>query len=81
MNELDKWANVHDDVVVIEEFLQFLCHKEISLCFVGKYDHFYPIPNTRDLIYSHFGIDKEKLERERRALISDLANQPECSAP
>lgn len=70
-SELDKWSAVHADSVILEEFLEFLSGKGISLCEVyPPHDQFYPVKQSlQDLIYEHFGIDPQKLEKERRELL------------
>lgn len=69
--ECDKWAKVHEDSVVIQQFFEFLSSKGINLCYMEKtYEQFLPVMQTHDdLIYEYFEIDRSKLEQERRAIL------------
>lgn len=75
--ELDKWAEVHADVVVIEEFLTWLAERNPPLVlasmlkdsellvFAGK--------GHRELTEEYFNINAYKLEMERRALLKEAS--------
>lgn len=73
-NWLEKWSKVHDDSVIINEFLDFLNKKGISLCELSNaYDMYYPTRFFRtDLIYEHFGINADKLELQRIKLLESV---------
>ena len=79
---LEKWSNVHEDVVTIEEFLEWLETKGIQLAQHYKNDdgkdteHLYPTYKTRrQLLEEYYEIDTAELERERRALLDDAREQ------
>jgi hypothetical protein len=81
-NELVKWSLVHDDVVTIEEFLEWLESKGIQLAQHYKNDdgedteHLYPTyRNRRQLLEEYYEIDTAELERERRALLDEARKQ------
>lgn len=72
--ELDKWANVHEDAVTINQWMDFLSHKGLTLCTVDeKTETFLPTMEMRDnLVAEHFDIDLNKLEEERRKLLDEI---------
>lgn len=73
--EMDKWSEVHDQSVTVQSFFEFLSSKHIHLCTADsdRYDNFLPIMQTHDdLIYEWLGIDKNKLEQERKALLRSV---------
>lgn len=75
MNELEKWNKIHDDSLIINEFIEFLSSKGYSIENIqGEYGYVKigPVPNSQDLIYQFFGIDPIKLEKERRELLESL---------
>ena len=73
MSELDKWSKVHEAVVTVEEFLEWLESRGIILA--QKYndsERLYPTyRNRRKLLEEYFEIDATKLERERRELLEN----------
>jgi len=83
LTELEKWAEVHENVVVIEEFLNHICNNGYGIhqFYVrdGESDWDKSLPQIlqpvaqnerRKLLEQFFDIDAEKLERERRELLS-----------
>jgi len=74
-NQLNKWDEAHDEAVDITNFLAFLNSKGINLCEINSLDQFMPINKSQtDLIYEYFGINPEKLEKERRELLAQVEN-------
>ena len=67
--ELEKWSNVHEDSIIIHEFLDFLSNEKILLCISNEYGFSPTFRNHEQLIYDHFKIDSDKLEQERRELL------------
>lgn len=76
-SELDKWSDVHDSAVTINEFMDFLSQKGIILCQMHKeHEAYYPILKQRDdLIYECYNIDFNKLESERRQLLAKIQSK------
>ena len=80
MNELEKWAKVHEDVILIEEFFDSICNNGYALhqFYERESDFDKTLPQLLQPVYQHerrkliekfFDIDAEKLEQERRALL------------
>lgn len=78
---LDKWSEVHEKAVLLNEFFDFLNQKELTLCELNKsHEQFYPTFSKRDdLIYEFFGIDYDQLEKERRELLTQIQNKSSVS--
>lgn len=75
MKEIDKWAEVHDNALIIHEFLEYLCSKGIALCDPTE-DGFFPIMcSYEELVYDMYNIDKDQLEKERRQLLKEIQNE------
>lgn len=76
-SELDKWSEVHDSAVTINEFMDFLSEKGIILCQLDKeYQTYYPVLKQRDdLIYECYNINFNKLESERRELLVKIQSK------
>jgi hypothetical protein len=78
--ELDKEQAHKGDAGTIAAFLEWLEAREIVLCEAGCEDddnwtaeRYYPVTESRrDLLYAYFGIDQEKAELERRAILADF---------
>lgn len=79
LTELEKWAKVHEDIVVIEEFIDHICASGYSIHKHYDRNDEYGFPEViqpvsqcerRRLLNAFFDIDSEKLERERRELLS-----------
>lgn len=77
MKTIDKWSKVHDDALIIEQFLDFLNENKLSICQLSEeFDVFYPSKFTReDLIYKFFKIDPVKLESQRRELLQTVSKK------
>jgi hypothetical protein len=84
MKELDKWAKVHEQVIIIEEFLDHICNNGYAIHKFyerdGENDWNKSLPQIlqpvaahgrRKLLEQFFDIDSEKLERERRTLLKE----------
>jgi len=79
-SELDKWGDVHESIVVFEEFLDWLqVEKHIWLCNQEQdvewpwLPHYYPLPDkVRDYWMEFNDIDSQQLEKERRDLLKDF---------
>ena len=76
MSELQKNADTFEDRRTIMEFLEFISSDDRAICAVVDEDRFEdrwaPITeNQEHLLDRYFSIDSAKLEKERRALISD----------
>lgn len=71
-NWLEKWSKVHDDSVVIQEFLDFLSSEGIIMCKTNEFGYFPMMRSQQQLIYDHFKIDVDKLEQQRRNLLSEV---------
>ena len=71
MKTIDKWSKIHDDAVIIDQFLEFLNENNLSICNMDqKFEMFYPSRfSKQDLIYKFFKIDQDKLEMQRRELL------------
>lgn len=76
MNELEKWAAVHPNVVVITEFLDWLECRTIPIVLAQRHldgECLIPPPKMHsELIYEHFDIDPAKLERERKEMLAEF---------
>lgn len=74
-SELNKWSKVAESAGDIEEFIQFLSSKGISLCIVNEKTERYMAftGSIKDLIYEHFDIDFIQLEQERRSLLEEAS--------
>jgi len=68
-NWLEKWSKVHDDSVVIQEFLDFLSSEGIIMCMTNEKGIFPMMRSQQQLIYDHFKINADKLEQQRRNLL------------
>lgn len=64
---LAKWALVHKDHGIIDEFWDWLCEHLDG--YAGDYLPGVPI---REKLDEYFGIDRKQLERERRALLQEI---------
>jgi hypothetical protein len=72
--ELDKMHKVHPQSQAVGEFLEWLQEENLALC---RYDkatrQYYPnCTSVEDLLAKHFGIDLDKVERERRAILDGI---------
>lgn len=78
--ELDKLAALSDRMDVAREFYAFLvAHSEVAVCrltqkFTNLHGDEYHMAMPQNipiehLLYEHFGIDADQVERERRALL------------
>lgn len=73
--EAEKWGRVHDQVCVIVDFLDWMtatagllpCHQR-----PGGYDWIPDGQSAEKLAAGYFGIDLERLETERRAMLDSL---------
>lgn len=79
-SECDKWAEVHDSACVIQEFLDFVGNEGIMLQRVLDPDQIgQPYVGSKDsdmkLIYRFFGVDPDKLESERRQLLTEIQSK------
>jgi hypothetical protein len=76
MSELEKWSKVHESVIQIEEFLQWLNEQGLQICRVESDvwgTRYYVASKTfRQLTESFFDIDPVTLEEERRALLDSI---------
>ena len=83
-SELDKWVDVHENVVIIEEFLDYICNGGYAVHQFyerdGESDWDKSLPQIlqpvteherRKLLEQFFDIDPMKLEEERRALLEE----------
>lgn len=81
MNELEKWDKVHEDVVTINTFMEFLDGKGLTVCRFDKNTsinggQFLPTLIMRDdLIATHFDIDLIQLDKERKELLEKIRNE------
>lgn len=82
VSELDKWSKVHERARAIQEFLDFLNEKGISLCTLENDDEYPDTPRyfpnligREDLIYECYGIDPVQLEQERRSLLKQAVEK------
>ena len=83
-SELDKWNNVHEPIVEIEEFLDWLqSEKRVVLCeqvedtWSVRY-HLAP-KMVRDYWMEFHKINPQRLEEERRALLKEAAEASKTS--
>ncbi len=75
--ELDKMLEAKPDSQIIGEFLNWLFNEQhAQMCrFDDKFDEFVPIfESVERWLALYFGIDLEKMEQERRAIL-DKFNQ------
>ena len=74
LSELNKWSNCHEDVIVIEDFLEWLETEGILLCTheTDEWGTRFSIVSKshRQLLEKYFRIDPIKLEQERREILS-----------
>ena len=84
MSELEKWSEVHEDVVTIEEFIDHICANGYSIHKHHERADVFGFPETiqpilqherRKLLEKFFDIDAEKLEQERRALLQEARSR------
>jgi hypothetical protein len=75
MKECEKLHKVHEDSQKIGEFLAWLLYeKDFTICHCddGR-EHFYPIRKSIEtLLAEYFEIDLDKVEREKRRLLSNI---------
>lgn len=73
--ECEKLAHLSQERRIVHEFLEQLATRGISLCKVEQYDRYYPIAQSDDSLFMEcYGIDPNKLEKERRAMLDSLQN-------
>jgi len=71
--EHEKLAEISDKSQAIGEFLDWLTGEGVMLCEVGLHDRYWPIQTTiPNLLAEYFGIDQEKLEREKRLMLDHM---------
>lgn len=75
--ECSRLVSVSDESQVIGEFLEWL-QARYQLCTLDHYDYFQPqYPNINQLLADYYGIDLDKVESERRAMLADLRSKKE----
>lgn len=71
--EAEKWSAAAEQREVIDSFLEWLTSQEIELCGFHPANGYNPIDKTTDrLLYSYLGIDANKLDKERRDMLSGI---------
>lgn len=75
--ECEKLGRVHEQIVAITQFFEWLSSKGVILGKTEKvfedFGAFYPYnERTEKLLYEYFEIDATKLEQERRAMLEKL---------
>lgn len=75
--ESEKLSAASTDRAAISEFLEFVGYEHgIALCAVEEYDdHFYPVHDSDRLIMLFLGVDRDKLEAERRAMLDAIRKE------
>lgn len=81
-SELERWSEIHEDAVLLEEFFQWLSengyeiHKitEKKSKYWGSVQKLYPLTvhEKSKLIQKFYDIDAGKLEQERRELLKQV---------
>jgi hypothetical protein len=74
VSEHEKMAKIKDNAQVIGEFLEWLNDKGITLCRLGDpYGQFFPDGvHIEDRLAEYYGIDLNKIEKEKRAMLEDM---------
>jgi len=76
--ECEKLSRVYDQIVAITQFMEWLGSKKIILGtwikpIEGVDEAFYPcMKGTREFLNEYFGLDPEKMEKERRKMLMKL---------
>lgn len=72
--EHEKLHKVHEQSQVIGEFLEQLGSEGLSICeYVDRHDRWSPLSkNTEKILADYFGIDLDKLEKEKRQMLAEL---------
>jgi hypothetical protein len=75
--ELDKMKAVHEKSQAIGEFIDvFLSEKHIVLCESHPTEGYFPVTTSIErLLAEHFGIDLNKCESERRAILKHIRQE------
>ena len=77
--ELDRLSAVAVEEAVLQEFLEWLSSRRYEIAEwdkVGGNDLLFPLGTRQDdLIYEYLGLDKAKLEAERRAFLAPQAER------
>lgn len=70
----EKLAEIRDERIGINEFVEWLHGQGITLCSVPDgQNNYQPIARQTDsLVMEMYGIDERELERERRKMLEDL---------
>lgn len=70
----EKWSEVHERAMLIEEFMRFLGEKKLVLATWGN-NEYRPEAlryNLQNFIYEFFEIDPVLLEKERRDILENM---------
>lgn len=74
-NMLELWAKHHAEFVELMEYVERLRGLGYEVCeYVDTYEHYSPVTDFKiEKAYcQNYDIDREQLERERRALLDDF---------
>ncbi len=77
--ECDRLAAIRGESVAILNFLEWCDNEGIELaCRMGNHDTLVPISKRHEsVVMDSFGIDQNKLEEERRAMLDELRRSNE----
>lgn len=70
--EHDRLAAVNDKTQTIGEFLEWAGSTGVLLCEIAPDDHFYPVGDTMTLLAEWAGIDRDRLEDEKRQMLDEM---------
>ena len=79
--ELDKLAEVNDEMEVVLDFLRWLTDSDFMICEWSRDEQEYISSrvNASDLVNNFFDIDQELVEKERQELLAKIREKNEKS--